>query len=191
MDVTDGTGLIYGMDTSLNSTFTPVEYNVEGSSTISTNPQTIELQGAGDFGERRWYRGYVRNSDSSLKLYAQNTRNIQFEDIKFVSLVYNAANDWFVATIQFNATSGRTMTQIGIATKRGVNQSPASSIIGFNIVNIAPNVSTTNTYTYNIPASTLYAGTPILSGQSISGRAFVLVEGIRQFSFNMPFATKT
>lgn len=191
--VTNGVGLFYGVEYSQNSTFTPVESSSESVSLVAATPETVTIKGYGDFGERRWYRGYIRNADSSVKVYT-TTRDIQLEDIKFVSFVYNVGIDSFVATIQFNATSGRTISQIGIATKRGVGQDPAISLIGFNQTTIASSILITNTYTFNIPASTLYplgSGSPILSGESISGRVWLVVEGVRQFSFHLRSATKT
>jgi hypothetical protein len=192
-NATNAIGLIYGVEYSQNDTFTPIEFQSESVLPVATTPQTLTVQGYGDFGERRWYRGYVRNSNSSVKVNTTSTRNIQLEDIRFVSFVYDAGSDSFIATIQFNATSGRNV-DISILTKRGTDQDPALSVIGFNQRSVATGVSSTNNYTYSILASTAYplgSGNPILSGESISGRVSVLVEGVRQFSFNLLSATKT
>jgi len=189
--VTNGVGFLYGVQQSLNSTFTPVESTTQFGP-ITTSSETVTSAGYGDFGEKRWYRGYVLKATDGSFTTTSSTKNIQFEDIKFVSFVYNAVNDSFVATIQFNATSGRTV-DISILTKRGTNQDPSVSVVGFNQASVASGVSSTNTYTFTIPGSQQYplgSGNPILSGESISGRVSVLVEGIRQFSFDLRSVTK-
>jgi len=191
MTVTNGINLIPGIEQSLFSNFSTVERSSDGN-IISSSPATVTVSGFGDFAtlalpnEIRYYRGYVKNADSSIKVYTPNpVRSFQFEDIRLTSLTYDAANNRFVAVIQFNATSGLLVAFIGIVTRKD-SIDPASTPFGNNTTNASSITSATNTYTVTQPA------TSYLSGETMRARAFVQINGSRrQFSFDMRTATKT
>jgi hypothetical protein len=190
MTVENGINLIPGIEQSLFSNFSTVERSSDGN-IISSSPATVTLSGFGDFAtlaspnETRYYRGYVRNSDSSIKVYSPNpVRSFQFEDIRLTSLTYDAANNRFVAVIQFYATSGRVVNFIGIISRKD-SIDPASSPFGITVNNATGVTSATNTYTV------LQSAASLVSGETLKARAFVQISGSsRQFSYNLGSITK-
>jgi hypothetical protein len=149
---------------------------------------TVVTPGIGSSNNTTYYFGVYLTNDNGATYILSSAVPFLFEDIRFTGLTYNATTLTFTATVPFFNRTGRIMIQVGVAWSIGEPAvdpylEPTSTRItyttaGFNVV--SNNV-------YSIPIN----GSGFTPGQVLLARAYVLVNGVRIFSFQKREATRT
>jgi hypothetical protein len=183
MQVNDANGLEYGIVSSPSNT-TPtiantkyVNATVSGSGTVSLQPN-----GASDFGETWYFRGYVLNTGTGIAYYSSNVVQLRVPDVRqnLGSLSYNSGTQEITATGVLNdmLSGSPSVTAVGFSW----GTSDGNGLVNDSLAT----VDSTFTDTFSVssaPNGTIYVRS--WANQTVSGQT------IRVYSISSRTITKT
>ena len=179
----------YGGLASANSNLSGFLTNT-GSLLSNNNPTlvTVVTPGLGISNNTTYYFGVYLTNDNGSTYILSSAVPFLFEDIRFTNLTYNATTFTFTATVPFFNRTGRIMIQVGVAWSIGEPAvDPYFEPTSTRITYTAAGTNVVSDNFYSIPIN----GSGFTPGQVLRARAYVLVNGVRIFSFTQRTATRT